>query len=79
MNTFRLWGNPAKGIWVLFAGLFFCVALNAQVKLKREFSSKQVVDDFDNTTFCTAFLSDGGLYTLRDIPVTNLKNTAPHI
>ena len=73
MNTFKLWNNPAKSMLVLFAGLFFCGQLNAQVELRREFPSKQVIDDFDNTTFCTAFLSDGGLYTLRDIPIVNIK------
>ena len=73
MNTVKLWNNPAKSMLVLFAGLFFCGQLDAQVELRREFPSKQVIDDFDNTTFCTAFLSDGGLYTLRDIPIVNIK------
>ena len=58
---------------MLFAGIFFCGHLEAQVELKRQFPSKQTIEAFDNTTFCTAFLSDGRLYTLRDIPVAELS------
>ncbi len=73
MNTFKFGFLPAKGISLLFAGLFLCGQLDAQVKLKREFPSDQVIESFDNTTFCTAFLSKGHLYTLRDIPVADVS------
>lgn len=50
-----------------------CGQLDAQVEMKRDFSSNQTIESFDNTTFCTAFLSKGHLYTLRDITVTDLS------
>ena len=28
---------------------------------------------FDNTTFCTAYLSDGALYTMRDIAINDVR------
>lgn len=73
MNTFKFRLLPAKGISLLFAGLFLCGQLDAQVELKREFPSDQIIESFDNTTFCTAFLSKGHIYTLRDITVADLS------
>lgn len=42
--------------------------------MKREFPSDKQINAFENTTFCTAFLSDGSLFTLRDIPIVDLHN-----
>lgn len=67
--------NLAKGMVVLSFGAFlFCSQAEAQVKMKREFPSDKQINAFENTTFCTAFLSDGSLFTLRDIPIVDLHN-----
>ena len=67
--------NLAKGMAVLSFGAFlFCSQAEAQVKMKREFPSDKQINAFENTTFCTAFLSDGSLFTLRDIPIVDLHN-----
>ena len=44
----------------------------AQVEVKRIFPSEKKITAFDNTTFCTAFLADGQLWTLRDIAVADV-------
>ena len=36
--------------------------------------SQKPITAFDNTTFCTAYLSDGVMYTMRDIAITELRN-----
>ena len=74
MNEMRLWNTPAKGIAMLFVGALFCGQVMAQVEVKRSFPSGKRITAFDNTTFCTAFLSDGSLFTLRDIPVVDLRD-----
>lgn len=68
--------------WTLFfkrkrALLFLVVSLAAgqamaQVEVKRIFPSEKEITAFDNTTFCTAFLADEKLWTLRDIPVADV-------
>ena len=66
---------PVKSIVILFfAGFFSYGQLTAQVQVKREFPSDKQIDAFENTTFCTTFLSKGALYTLRDIYVVDLRN-----
>lgn len=68
--------------WTLFfkrkrALLFLVMSLAAgqamaQVEVKRVFPSEKNITSFDNTTFCTAFLADEKLWTLRDIPVADV-------
>lgn len=65
----------AKGMVVLSFAFFFPYGqAEAQVKIKREFPSDKHIDAFGNTTFCTTFLSDGSLFTLRDIYVVDVRN-----
>ena len=45
----------------------------AQVVEKRGFDSQKKINAFDNTTFCTAYLSDGALYTMRDIAINDMR------
>ncbi|MFK2344953.1 WD40 repeat domain-containing protein [Bacteroides fragilis] len=45
----------------------------AQVVEKRGFDSQKKINAFDNTTFCTAYLSDGALYTMRDIAINDVR------
>ncbi len=34
---------------------------------------RKKINAFDNTTFCTAYLSDGALYTMRDIAINDVR------
>ncbi|MBQ8225664.1 MAG: WD40 repeat domain-containing protein [Bacteroides sp.] len=61
-----------KGVAFCLLAALGCNEVAAQVEEKRSFPSKEKITAFDNTTFCTAFLVDGTLLTLRDIPVVNL-------
>ena len=74
MNEMRLWTGPVKGAALFFAAAFFCSQAVAQIEVKRSFPSEKRITAFDNTTFCTAFLSNGSLFTLRDIPVADLRD-----
>ena len=51
----------------------FCGQTMAQVVEKRGFDSQKKINAFDNTTFCTAYLSDGALYTMRDIAINDVR------
>lgn len=59
---------------MLFAASFLCGEATAQVQEKRSFESAKQITAFDNTTFCTAFLSKGELLTLRDIAIVDWKD-----
>jgi hypothetical protein len=48
--------------------------VKAQVQLRRSFPSAKQISAFDNTVYCTAFLSDGSLLTLRDIYICEVRN-----
>lgn len=74
MNEMRKWFHLFKGIALCFAAALICSQALAQVEVKRSFSSGKQIVAFDNTTFCTAFLSDGSLLTLRDIPIVSLRD-----
>lgn len=74
MNEMRLWAGPVKGAALCVAAAFFCGQAMAQIELKRSFPSEKRITAFDNTTFCTAFLSSGSLFTLRDIPIVDLRD-----
>lgn len=67
-----MWTSSVKGVALFFVASFFCGELMAQVEVKRTFPSERRIGAFDNTTFCTAFLSDGELLTLRDIPIADV-------
>lgn len=55
----------------LLATTLVCSQATAQVEYSREFNSEFFIKAFDNTTFCTAFLSKGGVpYAMRDIQLT---------
>lgn len=56
-----------------------CGMASAQVSSKASFNSKKPIQAFDNTTYCTAYVSDGKLFTLRDIQIsyyTKISNLA---
>lgn len=64
-----------KGVALCLMASLACGNVMAQVKEKRTFvSEKKSINSFANTTFCTAFLADGELLTLRDIAVVDLKD-----
>ena len=70
----RMWFRPVKGIAFCIVAAFFGSQAMAQVQVKRSFPSAKRISAFDNTTFCTAFLSDGSLLTIRDIPIVDLRD-----
>lgn len=74
MNKMRLWTSSVKGVAFFFVTSLFCGQAMSQVQVKRDFSSKKRITAFDNTTFCTAFLSEGELLTLRDINIVAMRD-----
>lgn len=73
MGLMKQTNCPSKGIALLFVSVLFCGQSMGQVTEKRSFVANQRIEAFDNTTFCTAYLSDGSLYTMRDIAITDLR------
>ncbi|WP_455592126.1 WD40 repeat domain-containing protein [Bacteroides sp.] len=63
-----------KGIVFFFAAAIFCGHMEGQVVERRGFASQKRINAFDNTTFCTAYLSNGSLYTMRDISIADLRD-----
>lgn len=57
-----------------FVATLFCGQAMGQLVEKRAFMSQKKITAFDNTTFCTAYLSDGTMYTMRDIAISDLRN-----
>lgn len=57
-----------------FAVTLFCGQVAGQVVEKRSFMAQNQINEFDNTTFCTAYLSNGTMYTVRDIAIAGLRN-----
>ncbi|WP_291529201.1 WD40 repeat domain-containing protein [Bacteroides sp. UBA939] len=74
MKEMKLWIRPLKGVVICFAVSLFCGQAMAQVEVKRSFSSAKLITDFDNTTFCTAFLANGSVLALRDVPIVDFKD-----
>lgn len=74
MNEMRFLSRPFKGVVLCVAATLFCTQALAQVEMKRAFSSEKRITAFDNTTFCTAFLANGNLLTLRDILIVDFNN-----
>ena len=72
MNRLKIGSAYCRSIAALGAALLLSGQAMAQVKEKRSFASDKTIEAFDNTTFCTAFLAGKSLYTLRDIPVTDI-------
>lgn len=62
-----------KNIFFFFAATLFCGQIEGQIVEKRGFASQKQISAFDNTTFCTAYLSNGALYTMRDIEIATLS------
>lgn len=60
-----------KWIGVLL-GLVLSVNVTAQVKERVVIPSKKVVEDFDNTTFCAAFLAEGQMWAFRDVVIADV-------
>ena len=58
----------------MFVATLFCGQAMGQLVEKRTFVSQKKINAFDNTTFCTAYLSDGTMYTMRDITISDLRN-----
>ena len=73
MNRMKCGFYTYRGIAFCFVTAMFCGQAMAQVVEKRGFDSQKKINAFDNTTFCTAYLSDGSLYTMRDIAINDLR------
>ena len=73
MNRMRCGFYTYRGIAFCFVAAMFCGQTMAQVVEKRGFDSQKKINAFDNTTFCTAYLSDGALYTMRDIAINDVR------
>lgn len=59
MNRMKCGFYTYRGIAFCFVAAMFCGQTMAQVVEKRGFDSQKKINAFDNTTFCTAYLSDG--------------------
>ncbi|MCF2689859.1 WD40 repeat domain-containing protein [Bacteroides fragilis] len=73
MNRMKCGFYTYRGIAFCFVTAMFCGQAMAQVVEKRGVDSQKKINAFDNTTFCTAYLSDGSLYTMRDIAINDLR------
>ena len=73
MNRMKCVFYTYRGIAFCFVAAMFCGQTMAQVVEKRGFDSQKKINAFDNTTFCTAYLSDGALYTMRDIAINDVR------
>ena len=73
MNRMKCGFYTYRGIAFCFVTAMFCGQAMAQVVEKRGFDSQKKINAFDNTTFCTAYLSDGALYTMRDIAINDVR------
>ena len=73
MNRMKCGFYTYRGIAFCFVAAMFCGQTMAQVVEKRGFDSQKKINSFDNTTFCTAYLSDGALYTMRDIAINDVR------
>ena len=73
MNRMKCGFYTYRGIAFCFVAAMFCGQTMAQVVEKRGFDSQKKINAFDNTTFCTAYLSDGVLYTMRDIAINDVR------
>lgn len=73
MNRMKSGFYTYRGIAFCFVAAMFCGQTMAQVVEKRGFDSQKKINAFDNTTFCTAYLSDGALYTMRDIAINDVR------
>ena len=73
MNRMKCGFYTYRGIAFCFLAALFCGQTMAQVVEKRGFDSQKKINAFDNTTFCTAYLSDGALYTMRDIAINDVR------
>lgn len=73
MNRMKCGFYTYRGIAFCFVAAVFCGQTMAQVVEKRGFDSQKKINAFDNTTFCTAYLSDGALYTMRDIAINDVR------
>ena len=66
--------SSCRSVALLFVATLFCGQAMGQLVEKRTFVSQKKINAFDNTTFCTAYLSDGTMYTMRDITISDLRN-----
>ena len=73
MNRMKCGFYTYRGIAFCFVAAMFCGQTMAQVVEKRGFDSQKKINAFDNTTFCTAYLSDGALYTMREIAINDVR------
>ena len=75
MDTKSSWCRLTMGGTLFLAFAMMGGETVAQVKEIRNFASNEQIAAFENTTFCTAFLSEeGGLYTFRDISIVDVRN-----
>ena len=73
MNRMKCGFYTYRGIAFCFVAAMFCGQTMAQVVEKRGFDSQKKINAFDNTTFCTAYLCDGALCTMRDIAINDVR------
>lgn len=63
-----------KSTIFFFVAALFCGQAMGQVTEKRSFAANKRIAAFDNTTFCAVYLSEGSMYTLRDIAISSMRN-----
>lgn len=79
LNQFKYMGMIKKGfcsrgsVVLFFSTALFCGQVMGQVVEKRTFLAQKPISAFDNTTFCTAYLADGALFTMRDVAINDLR------
>lgn len=75
MNRFSFQMKYLSKVGVLLC-VFACLGGNAvaQVTKRAEILSKKVIADFDNTTFCVAYLSDNKMWAFRDVSIADIND-----
>ena len=58
----------------LLVGFMLCEGLMAQVTERVVIPSKNNVEDFENTTYCVAFLSKGQMWAFRDVQIAQVDD-----
>lgn len=64
--------HSLKGVACFLVAALFCGQTRAQMTEKRAFKSAKTITAFENTTFCTAYLADEYMHTLRDIVIADV-------
>lgn len=73
-NNFVTCLFKTKGVILALALLLLCGDMFAQIVERKEIKSQKIIDGFDNTTFCVAFLSDNQMWVFRDIAIAEVSD-----